>query len=624
MQALPFSLRAVCRGAALACVLATSSSWALARAQTVSQVDTPPAAEAVQEAASEPEPITRSALDAPLFYQLLVGEIELRTGEIGAAYQVVLDAARRTKDEALFRRATEIALEGKAGVQALDAVRAWRMAHPESPEALRDEVQLLLALNRPDEALEPMRELIRLTPETGRNAVIASLPRALGRTGDKKQAATLLERVLAESLTNPATQVAAQVALGRAVLAAGDTPRALDLARRAHTQQPGSEAAALLALELMVTQPPAEPLVVDFLRAEPRNVPIRVVYARVLGASQRYADAARVMEEVTRIDPKLPGPWLTLGALHVELLHPKEATAALTQFLQQVPEPGPVIVPQPVVTPPEGDGPDNDDMQDASGSDQGVTQAYLLLAQAAEQQRDWAGAERWLAKINQPQRAQDVQLRRASLLARQGKLPAARELIHALPQATPEEVRNKLLAEAHLLRDAKKWADANTVLAQANEKFPDDADLLYEQSMIAEKLNRMDDMERLLRRVIALKPDYHHAYNALGYSLADRNQRLPEARDLIRKALDLSPNEPFITDSLGWVEYRLGNRDEALRLLKQAYNARPDVEIGAHLGEVLWADGQKDEARRVLREARGRDAENDALREALARLKVDL
>jgi len=134
----------------------------------------------------------------------------------------------------------------------------------------------------------------------------------------------------------------------------------------------------------------------------------------------------------------------------------------------------------------------------------------------------------------------------------------------------------------------------------------------------------MDEMERLLRKVIALKPDHHHAYNALGYSLAERNQRLPEARDLIRKALDLSPGEPFITDSLGWVEYRLGNRSEALRLLQQAYRARPDAEIAAHLGEVLWVLGQQDEARRVWREAKTRDAGNDVLRATLARLRVDL
>ena len=172
------------------------------------------------------------------------------------------------------------------------------------------------------------------------------------------------------------------------------------------------------------------------------------------------------------------------------------------------------------------------------------------------------------------------------------------------------------------MRDNKRWSDANSLLASANQKYPNDVDLLYEQSMMAEKLNKLDEMERLLRKVIELKPDHHHAYNALGYSLAERNLRLPEAKALIQKALEIAPGEPFITDSLGWVEYRIGNRDEALRLLRGAYQSRPDPEIAAHLGEVLWVSGQRDEARRVWREGRSRDSANDVLRETLARLRV--
>ena len=160
---------------------------------------------------------------------------------------------------------------------------------------------------------------------------------------------------------------------------------------------------------------------------------------------------------------------------------------------------------------------------------------------------------------------------------------------------------------------------AYDLLAAAIARDPKDTELIYDQSMLAEKLGRLDEMERLLRQLIAARPDYHHAYNALGYSLADRGVRLDEAKQLILKALQFAPNDPFITDSLGWVEFRLGNKDEALRLLRQAYAARPDTEIAAHLGEVLWAAGQRDEARRVWQEARGRDASNEVLRETLAR-----
>jgi Flp pilus assembly protein TadD len=162
------------------------------------------------------------------------------------------------------------------------------------------------------------------------------------------------------------------------------------------------------------------------------------------------------------------------------------------------------------------------------------------------------------------------------------------------------------------------------VLTAGNQRFVDDADMLYEQAMVEDKLDRHAEMERLLRRVIELKPDNAHAHNALGYSLADRSQRLAEARQLLKRALELAPSDPFIVDSMGWLEYRAGNRPEAVRLLRQAYAARPDTEIAAHLGEVLWASGQRDEARRVWQDARGRDAGNEVLRETLARLKVNL
>ncbi|HET7794826.1 MAG TPA: tetratricopeptide repeat protein [Rhizobacter sp.] len=560
-----------------------------------------------------PVQVANSKLDAPLFYQVLIGEMELRSGQPGMAYQVLLDAARKTRDEALFRRATEVALQQRAGEQALAATQAWRTALPESLEAVRFQLQILVALNRQAETTEPVRTLLKLTPAADRAAVISSLPRLYERNTDKVQTAKQLEKILEPSLAAPETRSVAQVALGRAWLAANDAPKAFELAKSAHAPDPAADAPALLALELMASTPAAESIVTAYLKAKPGGTPIRMVYARVLSAGQRYADAVPQLEAVVRTENAPAAAWLTLGALHLELKHPREATTVLNDYLQRV-QAG-TITHAPA---------EEDDDNDPSTPDQSTTQAYLLLSQAAEQQRDYVGAEAWLAKVTNPQRALDVQARRASLLAKQGKLKEGRELIRRAPEKSPEDARAKLLAEAQLLRDMKQWGEANVVLASANQKFPDDADLLYEQSMMAEKLNRLDEMEKLLRRVIELKPDHHHAYNALGYSLAERNVRLPEARELIKKALELAPGEPFITDSMGWVEYRMGNREEALRLLQQAYKARPDVEIGAHLGEVLWMSGQQEEARRILRDVRNKDDSNDVLKETLARLRVDL
>ena len=563
--------------------------------------------------------VANSGLDAQLFYQLLIGEIELRSGEAGTAFEVVLDAARRNKDEQLFRRATDIALQTRAGEQALAAAKAWRASLPSSLEAHRYLVQLLVALNRAPETLEPLRSLLSLTPAEERAALIITLPRFFSRSADRTGAAALVEQAVQPYLDASETRVAARVAMGRAWLEAKDAPKALGLAQAAHGLDVSAQGPALLALELLPGNPGAEAIVLGHLKAKPDSNGVRVAFVRTLSASQRYADAVVQLETLTRSDPKVAPPWLTLGALQVELRHPNEAAAALKTYVELVQTGGAPAMQRGASV----SAPDDDDEAPVT-ADEGLTQAWLLLAQASEQKGDFKTAESWLAKVDSPQRALEVQSRRASLLARQGKLREARELIRRAPEKSADDARAKLLAEAQVLRDVKQWGDANTILAQANQKYPNDVDLLYEQSMMAEKLNRLDDMERLLRRVIELKPDHHHAYNALGYSLAERNLRLPEARTLIQKALELSPGEPFITDSLGWVEYRLGNRDEALRLLRGAYQSRPDPEIAAHLGEVLWAAGQRDEARRVWREGRSRDATNDVLRETLARLRVDL
>jgi tetratricopeptide (TPR) repeat protein len=556
---------------------------------------------------------TRSELDSQLFYQLLIGEIELRSGEAGTAYEVVLDAARRTKDEQLFRRATDIALQARAGEQALTAAKAWRTDLPESLDAHRYVIQLMIALNRVADTAEPLGSLLKITPEAERPAVIMSLPRFFLRASDRKQVAGLLQQVLQPYAEAPATRAAVNVSLGRAWLVAEDSGRALEMAQRAHAQDPAAEGPALLALEVQPTTAAAEAIVLDHLKAKPTSNGIRMVYARMLSASQRYADAIVQLEAVTSNQPQLAPPWLTLGALNLELRQPKQAVVALQRYVQLV-QADATAATEPHAA--------DDDEEATATPDRGLTQAWLMLAQAAEQQNDFKGAEAWLKKVDNPQRALEVLSRRASLLAKQGKLKEARELIRKAPEKSEDDARAKLLTEVGLLRDAKRWSEANSLLASANQKYPNDVDLLYEQSMMAEKLNKLDEMERLLRKVIELKPDHHHAYNALGYSLAERNLRLPEAKALIQKALEIAPGEPFITDSMGWVEYRIGNKEEALRLLRSAYQSRPDTEIAAHLGEVLWVSGQRDEARKVWREGSSKDSTNDVLRETLARLRV--
>jgi tetratricopeptide (TPR) repeat protein len=542
-----------------------------------------------------------SGMDAPLFYQLLIGELELRSGQAGVAYQVLLDAARRTQDEELFKRVVNIALQARAGDQALAAAKAWREALPGSIEAHQMTIQLLALLNRPAEIPEPLRALLELTPQPLRNSVLASLPRLFQRAAEPKKIYEAMSPLLQEAARSRGTRDTALVVQARLALQADESAQALALTRELVKLAPELDDAMQLALDLMPSQPEAEQLIVARLAAKPDNNALRLAYGRTLARAQRPAEAAREFRTVTKTSPETAAAWFALGALELDLRHPAAAEAALLEYLKRLPE-----------------------QADDEATTEARQQAWLMLAQTSEQRGDLKAAEAWLSKVDNPQRRFEAQYRRASLLARQGKVAEARRLLQELPGSTDEDARAKLLAESQLLRELQQWKPAYEVLGSAVARFPDDADLIYEQSMMAEKLDRLDEMEALLKRVMALKPDHHHAYNALGYSLADRNVRLGEARDLITKALSFAPNEPFIVDSMGWVEYRLGNKAEALRLLRQAYVARPDTEIAAHLGEVLWVSGEQAEARRVWQEGAARDPKNEALKETLVRLKAKL
>ena len=603
--------------------MSDSPRWRLAVAATLaatSLVSTP--LSQAQPATADNSKLGLSPLDAPLFYQILVGEIELRQGEPGAAFEVILDAARRTRDDGLFRRAVDIALQGRAGEQALAASRAWRVARPESPDALRLQLQVLLALNRPAEIAEPLKALLSFTPAAERGALIAVLPRFLQRSSDPRVVTLAIEEALKPYASAPATRNAVLVARARAWMHAADGNRALALAQEAHAQEPTSSGPVLLALDLMALNPAAERIVTDHLARPGADPTLRLAYVRALTAAQRLADAVAQLEQFTRERPDEPAAYLTLGALQLELKQPNGSETALQRYVELIQKASAGAM---VAANTAKDDVDNDNDDDgAPRPDAGLVQAWLMLAQAAEQRGDFKAAESWLGRVEDPQRALEVQTRRASMLARQGKLVQARELIRMTPERGPQDARAKLVAEASVLRDVKRWGDAFEVLSSATQRFADDSDLLYEQAMMAEKLGRLDDMERLLRRAIEIKPENPHAHNALGYSLADRGLRLPEARALIQRALELAPGDPFITDSLGWVEFRMGNLSEALRLLRQAYAARPDIEIGTHLGEVLWALGQHDDARKVWREVKTRDQTNEVLRDTLARLRIDL
>ena len=544
-----------------------------------------------------------SALDAQLFYQLLIGEISARAGEPAPAVSLILDAAQKTKDAQLYQRATELALQSRSGDAALQAARAWKQAHPTSIEASRYTLQILLALNRVAESAEPLQSLVELTPTMERPQTFAAVPRLYARAGDKKLVATMVEQTLAPYFSQPGTAAPAWAMAGRLRLAAGDTVGALDAANRGHAADALAEGPVLVALELMdPKRPQAEAMVNQYLaRATPASPELRMAYVRNLLNAERYPNALTQLQILLKEKPDFAQGWLVLGSLQLQENKPVLAEISLKQYVELAAQHAP-----------------------AAESTRGLAQAFFARAQIAEKRQDLAGADAWHKRIENPEMLMQAQMRRANLLGKQGKLPEGLQLIRELPELKEGDDRSKLMAQATLLKEFKQYLPAYELIAQAIVQDPDDIELIYEQAMIAEKLNKLDEMEQLLRRVISLKPDYHAAYNALGYSLADRNLRLPEAKVLIQQAVAFAPTDPFIQDSLGWVEFRLGNQAEALRLLDAAFKARPDSEIAAHLGEVLWRMGQRDRAQAIWKEGRLLNPENETLLETLKRLRIKL
>jgi tetratricopeptide (TPR) repeat protein len=541
----------------------------------------------------------QAALMAEAFYEVLLGELNARQNNPGAAFSLLLDAATKINDVRLYQRAVDLALQSRSGDAALQAARAWRGANPGSRQANLYILQILLALNRLGDAAEPLRAEVDLAPAEERNMTLANLHRHLGQVSDKKRAASVLEQAIAPYLQAPVTASAAWTSVGRVRLNASDTAGALGAAQKAYQADPSAIGPGLLALEMLEKNIPGALDLLNLSLAKVQQPELRLSLIQWQLESKLFTAALGQLQDMTQSQPRVPQAWLMLGLLHVDENRLDAAEVALKRYLGLV-------------------------LEQANPSQRGQAQAHLGLAQVAEKRRDDQAAQEWLQKVEHPDFALQANSRRAQLLARQGKLAEARSLIQNLPVENANQARGKLLAEVKLLRDNKQYAAAHGLLSMAVLRDPQDNDMLYELAMLDEKLNRMDDMERRLRELIRRLPDQPHAYNALGYSLADRNLRLGEAKQLITRALELAPEDPAITDSLGWVEFRLGNLPLALSLLKKAYASQPDAEIAAHMGEVLWQLNQREEAQKIWREGMQKGGDTETLRETLRRLKVDL
>jgi len=545
-----------------------------------------------------------SALDSSLFYQLLLGELNAQAQEPAAAFSLLLDAARKTGDETLFRRSVQIALKARSGESALQAAKAWQEAAPSSQEANRYVLQILLSLNRPADTLEPLKRMLALTPLPQRAEAIWAIPSLYERASDKQLVVSVVQRALTPMLGDPRLGATAWATQGRLWLMAGNREAALRAAEKGQTFAPHQEHPAWLALSLMradVTK--AEALVKNHLANSP-STEFRMAYVQTLLQAKRSPEALTVLQNISQQQPAYAPASLLQGAVYLDMRQWDTAERHFLHYLTLMQA--------------------EKSTQGATLTPRGPSQAYLSLAQIALQRKDLPKAQDWLQRVDYPDDVLAAQLRRAGLMAQQGQLETALSLIHSLPARSASELQLKRSTEVQILRDHKQFARARRLLETALAHDPQDADVVYDLAMMAEKMDDLTEMERLLRQLMVVKPDDPQAYNALGYSLADRGQRLPEALQLIEKALTLTPNDPFIVDSLAWVTFRMGQNDEALRLLRSAFKQRPDAEIAAHLGEVLWVTGQTDEAKRVWREGLELNPDNGTLKATLQRLRIEL
>ena len=525
-------------------------------------------------------------LSEPTLYDLLLGEIALQRGDLPLAAKTYLGLARRTRDPRIARRAAEVANQAKEPELAVDAARLWHEIEPASAHALQVFAATLVAAQRVDEA-GPVIEKLFSAEGVSRENAFMQLNRLLAGNPDKSANLRVIRNMAAKYPQMPQ----AHFAVAQAAAVAGEDEAAIAAAKEAQKLRPDWELATLLEAQVLQKRSPAAAAkrLGEFVESYPNSRDARLSYARVLVLEKRFAEARKQFEAVAGAYPGNPEVIYAVGLLAYQL---KDYPAA-EDYMKRVLGLG--------YRDPEG--------------------VRYLLGQMAEEQKLWPRAIEWYESIKSGDHVMAARMRTANVIAKQGKLDEARAFLKRVAAEYPEDQVQLTVAEAQLLRDAQRHADAFTLLSDALGKQPEQPDLLYDLALTAEKLERFDLLESHLRKLIEVKPEHAHAYNALGYSFADRNLRLPEARKLIEKALELAPEDYFIIDSLGWVLYREGDLKGAARELRRAYSGRPDAEIGAHLGEVLWMLGERDEARRIWDESLKAGPENETLQKTIKRLR---
>ncbi len=536
---------------------------------------------------ASPDEPSNPGLTSQVLYQVLLGEIASQRGELRLSAEDYTDLAVRTRNAQIAQRAFELAQFARMPGLALTDAQIWRELEPGSVKAMQSLAGQLLVSGRLDEARPHLEAWLK----AGRSEEIFPQLHALfARLKDKQAALDLVSALAASYPTLPE----ARFAIAQVAVQAGQVPRALAALDEALRLRPQWEPAALLKGQILLRkdgEAAAEAFLAEYLKANPGAQEVRLAYAKQLARTGRMNESRREFKRLTQDAPDNADAHFTLGLIAMQT---DDLGSARASFIKAL----------------ELGHPDADSVR-----------YYLGQLEEAENQFD--AALKWYRQVNEGRHRFDAQLRIAVMLSRLGSVQEARDWLGGLAVEDDAERVQVVQVEALILRDAKNYAAVLEVLGRGLEKLPDAPELLYDRAMAAEKLDRLDVLEQDLRRLIKLKPDYAQAYNALGYTLADRTARLPEAMELLQQALKLSPEDPFILDSMGWALFKLKRIPEAVVHLRRAFEAKPDPEIAAHLGESLWARnemGDRDEARRIWQGSLKVNPDNEVLRAVVSRL----
>ena len=525
-------------------------------------------------------------LTPQILYQLMLAEVAGARGQVSLAAQSYLDLARRTRDARIARRAAELAVFARQADLVTEASRLWLDLEPGSERAQQLTAGAMTSAARIDELQAQLAKALASQGERVGGALLG-LNRGLGRIPDK-----VLIRRLVNQLTEPyLDHPEAHFARANAAYVAGDPAGASAAIDGALALRPDWEQAVILRAQLQQEQTPGAGVGVlrDYLAVHPEAREPRLTLARLLVAGRQFGPAREQFEILLQ---RSPDDRDVVHAVALLAMQQGDWAVAEKQFKRLL----------------DLGHPEPDTLR-------------MYLGQIADQAKRPDDAIAWYKAIGPGGQYVMAQGRIAQLLAAGGKMAEARQHLQAAARETPAERAQYALLESQLLRDGNRNQDAFDVLDAALRAEPENPELLYESALMAERIERIEVMEGRLRKLIALKPDHAHAYNALGYSLADRRQRLDEAEALVRKGLALTPEDPFIIDSLGWVLYRRGELAGALEQLQKAFGLRADPEIAAHLGEVLWMLGRRDEAARVWKDAAKANPDNPVLADVIKKFK---